>query len=251
MTESARVMTGTKHESDWYFYHDALNLMTAKETRRWMEGREINGSNCAKKWLVPINGCNGGTKYENRMVGNSPEFMPMDMSLNWDVKSSHNFHCAITSDLDEEDERKFSMKTPKMIARGIKRLFEYHLPAEGVPCSSRIIHDCDQALRAMKIVCDHRGAIIPGLANRNSHRYTSDGTNRQGGIREKCYVLAEGRWLHPIVSTLRDEKQANILAKFESLHDSEVEDVMFSDANSVATENSDNDSSLTENFGAE
>ncbi len=28
--ESARIMSGTKHADDWYFYHDALSLMTAK-----------------------------------------------------------------------------------------------------------------------------------------------------------------------------------------------------------------------------
>ncbi len=36
VTESARVMKGTIHEEDFYFYHDALSLMTAKETRKWM-----------------------------------------------------------------------------------------------------------------------------------------------------------------------------------------------------------------------
>lgn len=32
MAESARIMAGTVHADDWYFYHDALSLMTAKQT---------------------------------------------------------------------------------------------------------------------------------------------------------------------------------------------------------------------------
>ncbi len=30
--ESAKLFKGTKHEHDWSFYHDALSLMTAKDT---------------------------------------------------------------------------------------------------------------------------------------------------------------------------------------------------------------------------
>ena len=29
ITKSKKVMTGTKHENDWYFYHNALSLMTS------------------------------------------------------------------------------------------------------------------------------------------------------------------------------------------------------------------------------
>ena len=35
MREAKRVMAGTKHKGDWYFYHVALLLMTTKEIRRW------------------------------------------------------------------------------------------------------------------------------------------------------------------------------------------------------------------------
>jgi hypothetical protein len=32
VAESIREIEGTEHEEDWCFYHDALLLMTAKET---------------------------------------------------------------------------------------------------------------------------------------------------------------------------------------------------------------------------
>jgi len=35
--ESQRVMNTTNHEADWYFYHDALSLMTSAETKAWMK----------------------------------------------------------------------------------------------------------------------------------------------------------------------------------------------------------------------
>ena len=34
MTELDRVVKGTKHESDWYFYHDALSLMIAVDMQK-------------------------------------------------------------------------------------------------------------------------------------------------------------------------------------------------------------------------
>ena len=85
-----------------------------------MEATEICRNNVAKKWLVPSLGCNKGTKYEGRPVGNSPEFMPLNNSLNQDIKLAHDFHCALTSCLEITDPRKFSNSTPKMIAQGVK-----------------------------------------------------------------------------------------------------------------------------------
>ena len=35
--ETEKAFKGTTHESDWMFYHDALSLMTCKETHAWME----------------------------------------------------------------------------------------------------------------------------------------------------------------------------------------------------------------------
>ena len=167
MVESARVMVDTEHTNNWYFYHDALSLMTASQTREWMKKTNIGGENCMQKWLVPMLGCNKDTPFEHRSVGNSPEFMPLDMSLNNDVKIGHNFHCAITSHLAQHDEKKFSTSTPKLISRGIHRLVEGHVPHEGTPSSERIIHDCNQALNDMRIVMEHTGAIVPGLVDRN------------------------------------------------------------------------------------
>ena len=51
--------------------HDALVLMTAKETIQWM--KEKNYYHC---WLLRMNELQDGTTYDGHPVGNSPEFMP-------------------------------------------------------------------------------------------------------------------------------------------------------------------------------
>ena len=39
LSETKRVFKGTTHENSFLFYHDALSLMTAKETRKWLKGK--------------------------------------------------------------------------------------------------------------------------------------------------------------------------------------------------------------------
>ena len=44
------------------------------------------------KWLFPLNGLQDGTPYAGRPLGNSPEFMPLDNSLNRDIIHSFRMH---------------------------------------------------------------------------------------------------------------------------------------------------------------
>ena len=76
MKESENPMKGSVHEDDFFIVHDALVLMTAKETIKWMKEK-----NCFHRWLLPMNGLQDRTPYDGRHVGNSPEFIPLDNSL--------------------------------------------------------------------------------------------------------------------------------------------------------------------------
>ena len=77
MKEADKLMKGSVQEDDLFIFHDALVLMTAKETINWM--KEMN---CFRRWLLPMNGLQDRTPYDGRPVGNSPDFMPLDNSLN-------------------------------------------------------------------------------------------------------------------------------------------------------------------------
>ena len=88
VSATTKVMKGTKYEGKGLFFHDALSLITAKETVRWMKKNDVY-----KYWIIPELGCNDivGTNkncYAKRPVGNSPELMCLDMSLNKDVRES-------------------------------------------------------------------------------------------------------------------------------------------------------------------
>ena len=59
--------------------------------------------------------------YHEKCVDNSPECMPLDNSLNYDLQLGHRHHCAVTAQLPHTDERKYSLTTQLRIARGIKK----------------------------------------------------------------------------------------------------------------------------------
>ena len=107
-----------QHTKTTGFYHDALSQMTANKTVEWMKREGYY-----KRWLIPQKGCNADTVYANRPVGNSPEFMPLDNSLNQDIQVSLSLHCAVSAHLPDDDSRKFSMRTPNTIVEAIGKIW--------------------------------------------------------------------------------------------------------------------------------
>ena len=89
--EAEKLMKGSVHEDDFYIVHDALVLMTAKETINWMKEKGY-----LHRWLLPLNGLQDGTTYAVPPVCNSPKFMSLDNSLNRDILQSLRFHCVLS-----------------------------------------------------------------------------------------------------------------------------------------------------------
>ena len=115
MKEAENLMKGSVREDDSFIFHDTLVLMTAKDTIEWMKEK-----NCFHRWLLPMNGLQDGTPYDVRPVGNSPEFMPLDNSLNRDILHSLRFHCVLSRFVidgegtdEEESNMRFSFSKPK------------------------------------------------------------------------------------------------------------------------------------------
>ena len=95
MKEGEKLMKVSMHEDYFYIVHDALVLMTAKETIAYMIE-----NNYFHRWFLPMNGSQDGTPYDGRPVGNIPKFMPLDNSLNIYILHSLCFHCVLRLFLD-------------------------------------------------------------------------------------------------------------------------------------------------------
>lgn len=178
--QTALAYKGTEFEDTYRWYHDALNQMCDTKCMEWMKAEGY-----WERWITPELGLNAvvrakdengmectSRRYANRPVGDQPELMPHDASLNWDVDCSNNMHVLLTSHLPRDDCRKFSKATPKEITRAISRLCH---PTTGVvPKSHRIIEDTNRVLYCLGKIVEAGGAVVPGLVNRNGHR------NKQG-----------------------------------------------------------------------
>ena len=91
MNEAEKLMKGSVHEDDFFVVHDALVLMTAKETIKWM-----GNNGYLHQWLLPLDGLQNGTPYDVCPVGNDPKFMPLDNSLKHDILHSLHMHSVLS-----------------------------------------------------------------------------------------------------------------------------------------------------------
>ena len=182
-------------------------------------------NNQIHRWFLPMNGLQDRTPYAGRPVGNIPEFMPLENSLNRDTLHSLCFHCFSSRFVldgegtdEEESNMRFSFSTPKEIAIGLKRVWESKM---GTPSSARIIQDVDLALKALEIVYRENGFSVQGLADRNGHRRKLvgegksviwEGTRTKGKERE-C-ELTKNMLFHSDLLKLCLKKKQNISELF-------------------------------------
>jgi hypothetical protein len=187
-------MSGTKFQDNFYFYHDALSLMTAAETRNWMREQDYE-----RYWLLPMKDVNIGTTYHNRPVGDSPEMMPLDCSLFNDLHESAHRHVSLTHLLEKDDRKKFSLATPQEISRAYCRLWTKG-GEEGSPTCQRIIQDCNKFVSSIKVINDAKGIMCAGVGNRRGHRReNANGMEKSnyGSARESQQHQQSAPWTHP------------------------------------------------------
>ena len=96
-------------------------------------------------------------------MGNSPEFMPLDTNLFSDLERLIFVHRALTYDYEEDDERKFSIKTKSKVASAMRRAFTM------IP-DSRMIRDCDRWVEAYTAVYENYGKVVRGMGRRTGRR---------------------------------------------------------------------------------
>jgi hypothetical protein len=187
-----------------------------------------------QRWLLPKLDLNVGTRYEGLPVGNSPEMMPMDASLNKDVDDGVHRHIVFTNHLPADDPRKFSMSTPKRGLHAYLRV--WNTPAVdgaaqegGCPGSKRIIEDTDKFLFAIQEIRKFKGCIVPGLGERKGHRgEESRPIAKRGGARvtltpEEVERRTADMWTHPDAAAARGGALVESLQRWQS---QSIEDVI-------------------------
>jgi len=206
-------MKDTVHEHDWCFFHDALKQMTDQRCMDWMEEKGY-----LKRWVLPKAGLNEGSAYyRNRPVGDSPELMPLDCSLNKDVDDAVARMVAITSiyrdKYGDDDLRVFSRATLPAQLSAYKRVWDPSFcqsRTAGAATAVRIEQDFARCFgEHLKKIREAQGCIVPGLGSRNGQRAVAAADQRQenrGGHQVKKGWDGTTRWIHPDAQPAWDER---------------------------------------------
>jgi hypothetical protein len=195
-TATKNAFKNTPYKDNYFWAHDALSQMCDDEAIKWMKTKGYYD-----RWITPEMKLNdlvevydenknvtlSSKRYKGRPVGNQPELMPLDASLNRDIDCSFDMHVLLTAHLKNDDPRKFRKDTPKNISKAILKLYD---PITGVvPKPNRIIEDCWRVISSLKTIVEAGGKIVPGLVNRNGHRNKSR-KGRKYHPRKKDQVIA-------------------------------------------------------------
>ena len=200
---------GTEYESDFFFYHDALSLMTAKECKKYMEEKGY-----LKHWILPEQGLlskehdTGLTAYVGRPVGNSPELMPLDSCLNYDIWVAVLDCIQHTRKLEKDNLKKFSIATPKKGTDAFLRLVDGNY----APGSKRIVEDVRLFPVALMKIIEANGKIVADLCDRKSYGCRADVLCETSADKQKRQVKRGGkRTARPSENYIRKPKHPDAL----------------------------------------
>ena len=148
-------------------------------------------------------------------LGNSPEFMPWDCSLNNDLKLSCDIHVILTNNIPDTDPEKISMSTPKRGAQCWMRLL--HPDIGRVPSSTCIIQYVCKVFFIMEAVVMADGIAIKSVGDRSGKRYIAMEPFPRGGKRAKSYFSDQSvPYVHPNASITKQIKVEASISLFKS-----------------------------------
>jgi hypothetical protein len=221
--ESELLFRGTPNENDWWFWHDALSLMTAKETVLWMKE---NGY--YSRWLLPELDLYQDypevkRRYDGRPIGDTPEGMPLDNNLNQDLHTDVERQVAATLMLGEDDERKFSTSTPNRLTDAYLRVWE----SVG-PTPQRIVQDVLKVGPSWEDIWNNKGGYIQNVSRDGKRKAmlddativttTMETKNSRGGARKR--ILPQDNYgdtrLHSDAQNALSERLEKISTNTES-----------------------------------
>jgi hypothetical protein len=198
VTEAA--YAGTDRPDEWYVYHDALSLMTADETRKWMEKKDY-----LKRWIVPLHGLNDDiSSFGLRPPGNSPELMPMDAYVNRYWHEAVKRHVNWCRGMDDKQKiewkgrdvwRTFSDSTPARQTEGYLRLWDQDSDWD---VGGWILKDIRRFLTACSSILAEDGSVVHNCSVRNGHRalwHLPENKPQRGGFHPKG-LPKETRYRH-------------------------------------------------------
>ena len=158
IAEGNRLFADTRWKNSWKIYHDALPQWWERRTQEYIEERGFKD----RQWRA-----NSDTDlliakhYRGKLMGDSPECMPLDSSLFSDQIEKVAELVVSTASLP--DDEKYSMGTPDKAWRTMVDAWTQ------VP-EQRILQDIDRFGSALDAIIAAKGAYVEDCDLRNGHR---------------------------------------------------------------------------------
>ena len=173
ISESKKVYAGTPQEHDFKIFHDGLSQWWEADAQKHMHEKGFK-----ERQLQAEGDTNKGTRYEAKVVGDSPELCRgLDSHGFADLKRAINLGVALSCRYPIGDPRKFTLGTPKEVWSTMTRAWEVE------PTSERIVEDIKAFPRVLQKIVNARGCIVKDEFLRTGRREVrSDG---KGILRNK------------------------------------------------------------------
>ena len=160
ISESERLYKNTLHAEDFRIFHDGLTVWWTPEAQEYIKDKGFE-----HRQLRCEGDTNKGTRYENKVVGDSPEMCRgLDAYGFSDFKRCTERMRALTSVYDWNDKRRFKFGTPTEVWDTMVRCWTLE------PTSARIIADIEDFSNVLDIIILLNGCVVPECRLRHGHR---------------------------------------------------------------------------------
>ena len=171
--EGNRLFADTRHANSWFMYHDALPQWWEKGAQEHIKSRGMEH----RQWRArgPTNNLIA-RYYRDKLMGDSPELMPLDSTLFGDQIEWVAWLVVSTAMLPVKEQ--YSMATPDEAWRTMVDAWTQ------VP-ESRIVDDIDRFTLALNAIIEAKGAYVADMDLRKGHRALMQRLVRGGARRTR------------------------------------------------------------------
>lgn len=121
-------------------------------------------------------------RYEGKLTGDTPEFMPLDANLFSDLETAVMWNVAGTRSLPREDPDRFCLATPHDCWSAVTRTWEH------APTSKRIVEDIQRVFESIDTVVEHEGKAVDFKKLRHGRRL-ADHDAEEGRVKKRTKLL--------------------------------------------------------------
>ena len=190
ITESTKIYAGTDRADTFFIFHDGLTVWWTIESQDYIESLGFR-----HRQLCCMGDTNKGNRYENKVVGDSPEICRgLDAYGFADFRRFIERMRALTSSYEMSNPKRFSFGTPTQVWDSMVRCWTME------PKSDRIIQDIEDFGNVLELIIYHKGSVVPECRLRHGHRQLSHNggrvLKRKITNRQRKYLLTMGS-IHP------------------------------------------------------